>query len=214
MFTRLSIAATLLLAYGATANGQQMPMAPQAILPGNDHTAGAQHAYAPTEFQAEVVTPATGGCATCNQHSRCGHPGCAHCGGHGWFGYSNYLWGYQKHPAMHDFFHSPCNMPQHWAYFPALHGNYYFRPYSAIDIPAQQQMVTRWGGNPRHPYESDLFNKARMEVTEARAKGEGIDAPLPLGEPIDPPKPMDPASPAIPPQPLDPPDPPETDIPN
>jgi hypothetical protein len=50
-----------------------------------------------------------------------------------------------------------CRMPQHYAYFPPLHGYYYFRPYHPSHIEVQQQRVITWGGDPRNPYANEIF---------------------------------------------------------
>ncbi len=66
--------------------------------------------------------------------------------------------------------HSTCDMPQHHAYFPPLHGYYYFRPYHPGHLTRQQRFVTGWGGDARHPYANHVFEAVYAEYeTERRA---------------------------------------------
>ena len=67
-----------------------------------------------------------------------------------------------------------CEEIQHYDYYPALHGNYYFAPYNAIKVPFQQAFVTRYGGDPRAPYADGVFQKvyaAYRVAHPAPAKG-------------------------------------------
>jgi hypothetical protein len=50
-----------------------------------------------------------------------------------------------------------CEEIQHYGYYPAMHGNYYFIPYNAIKVPFQQAFVARFGGDPRVPYANGVF---------------------------------------------------------
>jgi hypothetical protein len=54
-------------------------------------------------------------------------------------------------------------MHQHHAYFPPLHGYYYFRPYHHSHIPTHQQRVATWGEDPRHPYANKIFQRVYAE---------------------------------------------------
>jgi len=67
-----------------------------------------------------------------------------------------------------------CEEIQHYDYYPALHGNYYFAPYNAIKVPFQQAFVARYGGDPRAPYADGVFQKvyaAYRVAHPAPAKG-------------------------------------------
>ncbi len=50
-------------------------------------------------------------------------------------------------------------MHPHYAYFPAMHGYYYFRPYHHRHLLDQQALVTGWGGDSRHPYANKIFQQ-------------------------------------------------------
>lgn len=50
-----------------------------------------------------------------------------------------------------------CDMVQHHAYYPAMHGYYYFSPYNWRIVPRQQAFVACWGGDPRNPYSNAVF---------------------------------------------------------
>lgn len=65
-----------------------------------------------------------------------------------------------------------CNMPPHYAYYPSMHGYYYFRPYHHSHIPRQQQFVAGWGGDPRNPYANEIFQRVYAEYEAERAAGE------------------------------------------
>jgi hypothetical protein len=52
-----------------------------------------------------------------------------------------------------------CNEIQHYDYYPAMHGYYYFAPYNAIQVPFQQAFVARFGGDPRAPYADGVFQR-------------------------------------------------------
>ncbi len=68
---------------------------------------------------------------------------------------------------------STCDMPPHYAYYPPLHGYYYFRPYNHAHIPQQQQLVEYWGGDPRNPYANEVFKRVYAEYEAAREDGDG-----------------------------------------
>lgn len=71
---------------------------------------------------------------------------------------------------------SPCNLIPHYPYYPAAHGYYYFRPYHYTHIALQQHLVSRWGGDPRHPYANEIFDRVYAEL-DAEGKVEDA-APL------------------------------------
>ncbi|MDZ7619779.1 MAG: hypothetical protein U1E05_22500 [Patescibacteria group bacterium] len=52
---------------------------------------------------------------------------------------------------------STCNMPPHYAYFPAMHGYYYFRPYNHSHVATQQTYARMWGEDPANPYGNRIF---------------------------------------------------------
>lgn len=52
---------------------------------------------------------------------------------------------------------STCNMGQHQAYFPPMHGYYYFRPYHHSQVWNQQSVARMWGEDPANPYSNRLF---------------------------------------------------------
>jgi hypothetical protein len=56
-----------------------------------------------------------------------------------------------------------CEEIQHYDYFPAIHGYYYFAPYNAIKVPCQQAFGTRFGGDPRVPYANGVFQTVYAE---------------------------------------------------
>ena len=61
------------------------------------------------------------------------------------------------------FWHSPGDMPQHYPYFPNAHGYYYYRPYNVIHIPQQQEMINRWGLDPRNTMDNRFFERIYQE---------------------------------------------------
>jgi len=63
-----------------------------------------------------------------------------------------------------------CNMPQHYAYFPAMHGYYYFRPYNYTHIAKQQQIAASWGADPRFPYSNEIFKTVYAQYRKDRAQ--------------------------------------------
>jgi len=87
--------------------------------------------------------------------------GCANCG-NGHFGPHGSTWYY--------WYHSSCDMYQHYPYPPALGGYYYFRPYHIATVPVQQRFVTRWGGDPRDPYANYIFDRVYSEIEAERAE--------------------------------------------
>ncbi|MHB8902353.1 MAG: hypothetical protein ACYC6Y_26640 [Thermoguttaceae bacterium] len=100
---------------------------------------------APTDLPPAAPAASQGGCAegSCGcqgacASGRCGSccPGCGSCR-----------------------IGSTCNMGQHHAYYPPLHGYYYFIPYHPSHVRQQQQLVLSWGGNPSHPYANELFEQ-------------------------------------------------------
>lgn len=90
-----------------------------------------------------------------------------------------------------------CNMPPHYAYFPADHGNYYFRPYNYHRIANHQQFVMTYGGNPRHPYANDVFDRVYQTVGEElleEAVEDALERPAPIPLPVPVPTPAPPTA--------------------
>lgn len=61
---------------------------------------------------------------------------------------------------------STCDMFPHYAYYPRLHGYYYFRPYNYTAIAEHQQTAACMGLDPRMPY--SLANFQRIDSTFPR----------------------------------------------
>lgn len=62
---------------------------------------------------------------------------------------------------------STCDMFPHYPYFPEYFGYYYFRPYNYVHIFEHQNIVARWGGDPRNPYSHELFQRLYAELPVA-----------------------------------------------
>jgi len=99
----------------------------------------------------------------------CGHS-CGHCGClHGWL-HSGCL------------LHSTGDLVQHMPHFGTTHGYYYFRPYHVMHVFSQQELVTRWGGDPRNPYDNTMFQNVYQQLgvdaatVKARAEQAAKDA--------------------------------------
>ena len=56
-----------------------------------------------------------------------------------------------------------CEEIQHYDYYPAVHGYYYFAPYNAIKVPCQQAFGARFGGDARIPYANGVFQTVYAE---------------------------------------------------
>lgn len=126
-----------------------------------------------------ILSRGSGGCAG----GACGASGgvCDICGG----GHGHGVLAARKNGE--DF--CCCQMYQHYAYYPAIHGHYYFRPYNHLRIPEQQRMAAEWGEDPRHPYANDLF-----QIVYADYLREQEEAAEPA---IEVPTPVDPTPPAV-----------------
>ncbi len=66
---------------------------------------------------------------------------------------------------------STCDMYPHVPYFPEYFGYYYFHPYNYRSMLEHQEIVLRWGGDPRNPYSHDLFDKLYADAA--------VEAPSP-----------------------------------
>jgi hypothetical protein len=64
-----------------------------------------------------------------------------------------------------------CRMPQHYPYYPAMHGYYYFRPYHHSHIEQHAQRVAGYGDDPRNPYANEIFARV-YENYEAERQAE------------------------------------------
>lgn len=71
--------------------------------------------------------------------------------------------------TLADYCRSPCDMVQHYSYFPSLHGYYYFRPYNVSQLLQQRTLVTQWGGDPRNPYTDGIFDRVYEELKKPGA---------------------------------------------
>ncbi len=52
---------------------------------------------------------------------------------------------------------STCTMGQHHAYFPPMHGYYYFHPYHHSHVWKHQMFARMWGEDPANPYANRVF---------------------------------------------------------
>lgn len=50
------------------------------------------------------------------------------------------------------------DMHQHYAYYPAHHGTYYFRPYNYTNVLEHKEQVMRLGGERHNPYSVAMFD--------------------------------------------------------
>lgn len=70
----------------------------------------------------------------------------------------------------HGCCHACCQMPQHHAYYPAMHGYYYFRPYHHAHLQQQKLSAVSWGEDPRAPYANQVFQRVYQEYRAERAE--------------------------------------------
>jgi hypothetical protein len=61
-------------------------------------------------------------------------------------------------------FRSPGDMVLHMPFFGTTHGYYYFRPYHVMHVFSQQELATRWGGDPRNPYDNRMFERVYQQM--------------------------------------------------
>ena len=73
-----------------------------------------------------------------------------------------------------------CQMFPHYAYYPPMHGYYYFRPYHHSHVPTQQLLVTQWGGDPRNPYSNQVFQAIYASSGKGEASPRSIPTPATL----------------------------------
>ena len=72
-------------------------------------------------------------------------------------------------------------MIPHIAYINPLSSYYYFRPYQAFHVRAQQDEVVTYGGDPRNPYANLLFQNLYAELEASWAEEEATN----LGSPFE-----------------------------
>jgi len=96
-------------------------------------------------------------------------------------------------PIVDHWCDSTCDMPMHQAYILLHPDNYYFRPYSLVHIREQREAVTALGGDPRHPYANEIFERVYDEWEAEQSGAETIptpsestpsEAPAPREEPL------------------------------
>jgi len=73
------------------------------------------------------------------------------------------------------------DMPQHYVYYPPMHGYYYFHPYHYTHVPAQQAFTSQFGVDTRNPYSNDFFKVVYAEYRASliRPASEPIGTPPP-----------------------------------
>jgi hypothetical protein len=74
---------------------------------------------------------------------------------------------------------STGDMVQHMPFFGTTHGYYYFRPYHVMHVFSQQELATRWGGDPRNPYDNTQFQRIyeQMGVAGKSTKPVAVTTP-------------------------------------
>ena len=86
-----------------------------------------------------------------------------------------------SHSAFSKWAGSACGMHPHYAYFPSMHGYYYFRPYHHSHVRLHQQTVAGWGGDVRNPYSNEIFQAVYAERPAGQS---GLVVPMaPLPQP-------------------------------
>jgi len=85
--------------------------------------------------------------------------------------------------------HSTCDMPLHFAYYPAHHGYYYFRPYNYTHVLADQAIAPTLGGDWRMPYATLQFRDMYAAMQIGRPVAEDLSMTI---------KPVSPMSPRLP----------------
>ena len=75
---------------------------------------------------------------------------------------------------------NPCQMPPHYAYAPANHGNYYFAPYNYTILLKQKAYAQMQNQDPRYPYVANTFAASYATVVGDQEKdnfGEDVVRP-------------------------------------
>lgn len=75
----------------------------------------------------------------------------------------------------------PGNMIPHYHYFSGEHGYYYFKPYNVTRVAMQQAFAASYGGDPRHPYSRDVFDRVYRIYDKRHGFDKDAEAP-PLPE--------------------------------
>lgn len=126
---------------------------------------GMDYSYGDGGYAGEGGGDCGGGCGGCGR--RCGLGGCRACG------CCAALW---QHGLC-----VPCkttgDLVQHMPFFGTTHGYYYFRPYHVMHVFSQQELATRWGGDPRNPYDNTMFHRIYDQMgVEAKPKAPPVGA--------------------------------------
>lgn len=112
--------------------------------------------------------PGGSGCTSCNHgrvgpccggHGHC--RGCAHCGGCVGCG----LFCDDGLPCPWE---TTCNLVPHTPYYMKPKTYYYFRPYNWAHVWQQSEWAASWGGDPRHPYANEVFERVYRQLEEAQ----------------------------------------------
>jgi hypothetical protein len=97
-----------------------------------------------------------------------------------------------------NFWCEPGNMLPHYHYFAAEHGYFYFEPYNVTRVAIQQSFAASFGGNPRHPYAQDVFDKVEEKYLRRHPEDRApLDNDLPEA-PLTPPDNDDDLTPELP----------------
>lgn len=157
---RTGIAVGVFLATSQLVWGQSafiQPTSPAAAMSAGSVGPAPGGTYAPnTSFYG-----AGGGAAPCGAGGLGGVAG----GAGGGYGGAGVGYSGADHPRF--FFNNAGGMPQHYPYYPAMHGYYYFHPYHHAHVPPQQTFASQWGVDPRNPYANDFFKVIYAEVKES-----------------------------------------------
>ena len=143
----------------------------QGCMPGAGGSAGCQPPHQSFGNESFASDASCQSCQTCQPSCQtCQPPGCQ--GHYGCLGCNGCLSGCPLFGCWHlcnccdpctrkrlqaKYCGTPGDMYPESPYFPVNHGNYYFRPYTYAHIGIQQQIASRWGADPRAPYQSELF---------------------------------------------------------
>ena len=98
----------------------------------------------------------------------CCEPCCPSCGSR--CGHESVCCWMIREMCLGPLFHGDCNMVPHAAYFPELHGYYYFRPYHFSHIRLHQEFVSSFGEDPRAPYANTVFQQVYRQL-QAKPSG-------------------------------------------
>lgn len=93
----------------------------------------------------------------------CDDPYCRRCGGSG--------------RAGRRLIGSTCTMGQRHAYFPPMHGYYYFHPYHHSHVREHQTFAQLWGEDPANPYSNRLFQTVYQHYRDETAREQPVVEP-------------------------------------